>query len=254
MSILNAMRELYKRRRQSDRPGPSIVAPSELARMRQDWDQRADENAYHFIVDFRADWSDEEFYASGEQTVAEDILSDMENICHGLDPARMRVLEIGCGAGRVTRALAKVFGEVHGVDVSGNMIERARNVLENVPNAFVYQNSGADLQPVQHLPFDFAFSCCVFHHIPNVRLIEAYWRATSEVLRPGALFKFEVQGAMNVVPEKKGSWLGVPISVLEAVNMALRTGFEVRHLHGGGEERFWLWLVKLGQKPSGATP
>jgi len=34
----------------------------------------------------------------------------------------MRVLEIGCGAGRLTRALAKLFGEVHGVDVSGEMV------------------------------------------------------------------------------------------------------------------------------------
>ncbi len=33
----------------------------------------------------------------------------------------MRVLEIGCGAGSITRALARLFGEVHAVDVSGEM-------------------------------------------------------------------------------------------------------------------------------------
>ena len=33
-------------------------------------------------------------------------------------------IEIGCGAGRITRALARLFGEVHGVDISGEMVCR----------------------------------------------------------------------------------------------------------------------------------
>ena len=50
----------------------------------------------------------------------------MINICQGKDPKQMRVLEIGCGAGRVTRALASVFGEVYAVDISGEMVRQAR--------------------------------------------------------------------------------------------------------------------------------
>src|SRR5689334_14098603 len=84
--------------------------------MRSDWDRRARENARHFIATGQEQWSDEEFYASGRQTVAELILNDMTNVCQGRSPKDMRVLEIGCGAGRVTRALAEVFGEVHAVD------------------------------------------------------------------------------------------------------------------------------------------
>ena len=37
----------------------------------------------------------------------------------------MSVLEIGCGAGRLTRALANFFGEVYAVDISGEMVKRA---------------------------------------------------------------------------------------------------------------------------------
>ena len=55
----------------------------------------------------KRNWTDDEFFASGEQTVAEEILTDMTNICQGKDPKQMRVIEIGCGAGRVTRALAQ---------------------------------------------------------------------------------------------------------------------------------------------------
>ena len=54
----------------------------------------------------------------------------------------MRVLEIGCGAGRVTKALARFFGEVHAVDVSGEMVRLAKQALREHPNAFVYQNNG----------------------------------------------------------------------------------------------------------------
>ena len=94
--------------------------------MQRDWDERARENARYYVATGNTDWSDEEFFASGEKAIAEDILTDMINICQGKDPKAMRVLEIGCGAGRLTRALANLFGEVHAVDVSGEMIARAR--------------------------------------------------------------------------------------------------------------------------------
>ena len=68
--------------------------------MRRDWDERARENARFYVNTETTDWTDDEFFASGERTVAEEILTDMINICQGKDPKQMRVLEIGCGAGR----------------------------------------------------------------------------------------------------------------------------------------------------------
>src|SRR5512141_3211787 len=107
----------------------------QIARMRADWDDRARQNARYFVNTAKTDWTDEEFFQSGECTLKEEILTDMTNICQGKDPRQMRVLEIGCGAGRVTRALAGVFGEVHGVDVSGEMVRQARQALAGHPNA-----------------------------------------------------------------------------------------------------------------------
>ena len=97
----------------------------QLEKMRSDWDRRARENARHYVENSRPEWSDEEFFATGERAVAEDVLTDTLNIYQGKDPSSMRVLEIGCGAGRITRAFAKLFGEVHAVDVSGEKIGRA---------------------------------------------------------------------------------------------------------------------------------
>ena len=166
----------------------------DLRRMREDWDQRARENARHYIATERAEWSDEEFFASGRAELAEQILNDMENICQGRDPKAMRVLEIGCGAGRVTRALAGVFGEVHGVDVSGEMVALAREGLRDLANVTIYQNNGMDLAVVPDTPFDFAFSMLVMQHIPSREVVETYFREVCRLLRPGALFKVQMLG------------------------------------------------------------
>jgi SAM-dependent methyltransferase len=214
------------------------------ARMRLDWDRRASENSRYYIADCRSDWTEEDFYRSGEQTVEADILSDMENICQGKEPASMRVLEIGCGAGRVTRALAGIFGDVHAVDISAEMVRQAREAVRDFPNAHVYRNNGVDLRVVPDLPFDFAYSTCVFHHIPSREIIEGYVREVNRLLRPGCLFKFEVQGSAEMGDHPGDTWLGAPFTAEQAVRMAVRCNFDPRYRYGEGQERFWLWFFR----------
>jgi SAM-dependent methyltransferase len=112
--------------------------PDIQAKMRRDWDARARENAFYYIASSRDDWTPAEFFASGEESVRELIVADRDGICGGKDPKKMRVLEIGCGAGRMTRALASFFGEAHGLDVSREMVERGRELLADCPNAFLH--------------------------------------------------------------------------------------------------------------------
>jgi len=244
-----------------------------LRRMREDWDRRARENARHFVATGRTDWSDAEFFASGEAEVDEQIRNDMENICQGRDPATLRVLEIGCGTGRVTRALARLFGEVHAVDVSGEMVSRAREALTDCSNAHVYQNNGMDLSAVPELPFDFAFSIIVFQHIPSREVIESYFRDVARLLRQGGLFKVQLLGRPPVaqtpdVPREgiagrlrrliaggqseqpadpfdpPDTWVGAMYTPQQAEELAARTGLELRYQSGAGEEMYWLWCFK----------
>jgi SAM-dependent methyltransferase len=221
-----------------------INTEDQLRKMREDWDRRARENARYYVNTATTDWTDEKFFQSGEKTVADEILTDLVNICQGRDQRTMRVLEIGCGAGRVTRALSNLFGEVHGVDVSGEMIRHAKLALQDRPNAFLYQNNGKDLAVVPRLEFDFAFSTIVFQHIPSRGIIENYVREVGQLLRPGALFKFQVQGDTSLATTPDDTWLGVPFSERQAMEMAFRCGFEPRYRHGAGEQYFWLWFFK----------
>lgn len=221
-----------------------IRLEEQLRRMERDWDERARENARYWVATGKRDWTDEEFFESGRRTVAEQILNDMINICQGKAPREMRVLEIGCGAGRVTRALAEVFGEVHGVDVSGEMIRRAEEACRGFSNVRLYKNNGMDLSVLPPVEFDFAFSSIVFQHIPSLAIIENYVREVHRVLRPGGLFKFQVQGDPTLETSPEDTWLGVPVSDEEAVAMAERCGFEARYRHGAGTQYFWLWYFK----------
>lgn len=214
--------------------------------MRRDWDRRARRNALHFVNTARTHWNKEDFFGTGEESVRELILSDLNAICGGRDPASMRVLELGCGVGRMTRALAATFGEVHGVDISGEMVRRARRNLRAVPNAQIHRNSGHDLAVLEGLRFDFAHSYIVFQHISSRRIIERYVGEVRRVLRPGGLFKFQVQGCCDpgFRRSRRDTWIGVSVSEQEASGMAARNGFDVERMAGQGTQYFWLWFRK----------
>ncbi|MGA2774211.1 MAG: class I SAM-dependent methyltransferase [Bryobacteraceae bacterium] len=227
----------------------------QIRRMRRDWDQRARQNARYYVVTGQDRWSDEEFYESGHVTLEEDILSDLANVCQGMDPKDMRVLEIGCGAGRVTRALAGLFGQVYAVDISRRMVRQARRAVDGFPNVRVFRNNGMDLRAVREhwwnrfglgakLQMDFAFSCMVFQHIPSHTIIESYVREVNRLLRPGALFKLQVQGSSLIETQPDDTWAGAPFSERDAREMAQRCGFELRYQHGAGSQYYWLWYFK----------
>jgi ubiquinone/menaquinone biosynthesis C-methylase UbiE len=212
--------------------------------MREDWDRRARENARYYVATGQENWSDDDFFESGRRTVAEQILNDMINICQGCPPKQMKVLEIGCGAGRVTRALAELFGQVCAVDVSGEMVAEARRALQDLNNVRIERNNGWDLRVLGDIEVDFAFSTIVFQHIPSKEVIESYVSEVHRLLRPGGLFKFNVQGAHDIEPAPGDTWVGASFSDDDAVRMAERNGFEPRYRHGAGTQYFWLWFFK----------
>lgn len=68
-------------------------------------------------------WDEREFFATGETEVAE-ILARGHEL--GVPRSTHDALEFGCGLGRITRALAARYDRVVGVDISTEMLERAR--------------------------------------------------------------------------------------------------------------------------------
>jgi SAM-dependent methyltransferase len=159
--------------------------PHLSAKMKADWDARAREDARFYIAadDFR---SEEAFEASGQR--------DAALLTRGLEGflrPHMRVLEIGCGIGRLLRVLAPRFREVHGVDVSGEMVRRGRERLRGCGNVFLHETSGVDLRAFAPRSFDFVYSYVTFQHVPEA-VVAAYCREAARVLARGGRFRFQV--------------------------------------------------------------
>ena len=212
-------------------------------RMRADWERRARENARYYVATGREEWTEEEFYRSGEANLRDFIMSDAGNVCQGRDPKELKVIEIGCGAGRITRALAGYFGRVYAVDISREMVRQARQALAPFPNARVFRNNGKNLSVVcdhwwqrwgfgEKLQADLVFSYIVFQHIPSREIIENYVREAWRLLRPGGLFKFQVQGS-SAAGHDPDTWRGVSFNQQEAREMAEREALSSENT------RFW---------------
>ena len=70
-------------------------------------------------------------------------------------------------------------------------------------------------------------------------------REAGRLLRPGGLFKFQVQGS-PLAGERPDTWEGVAFNEQEAREMAGRCGFEMRHHQSAGDQYYWLWFFKKG--------
>jgi ubiquinone/menaquinone biosynthesis C-methylase UbiE len=207
--------------------------------MRADWNARARENAQHYVQNAAGRWEERDFFRSGEICVANEVLPDMARICGGSrSPLDLGMLEIGCGVGRMTRMLAIVFGHVTAVDVSDEMLAQARANLAGLNNVSLVLGDGMSLAPIASESIDFAFSFIVFQHIPSLDAIRSYCREAHRVLRPGSLFKFQVQGSEKAQRDKYDTWSGVPVSLEQAHGLASDSGFSLESHEGEGTQYF----------------
>jgi SAM-dependent methyltransferase len=226
---------------------PSADTRQTLSRMERDWDSRAREAPEYYVATANREWQRDEFFEGGAMNVANEILPDIDIICQGKKFNQMRTIEIGCGVGRMTRALAALFNEVHAVDISAEMIALASQNLSGLKNVFLYKNNGTDLAEFPDRSFDFAFSFIVFQHIPDRGVIENYVREVYRCLKPGAVFKFQVQGYTGIQPVQDDTWVGAPIGLADAQALARRCGFRLIRSSGQGTQYFWLWFQKPGR-------
>src|SRR3974390_3240535 len=137
------------------------MADSEVsARMREDWNARAREDAGYYVAFGRRASDDAAFFATATEVIngLEWELSRVPIDQRG----NWRALEIGCGPGRLLRPMSRHFVEIHGVDVSDEMIALGREKLRDIPHAHLHATSGASLESFPGDFFDFVYSYAVF--------------------------------------------------------------------------------------------
>jgi SAM-dependent methyltransferase len=170
--------------------------------MRRDWDDRARRNAFHYIASWRREWDRDSFLSSGEEDFERLVAPILRR--HGLPTAGGVMLELGCGAGRMTRSFARRFKHVYAVDISRQMLQEARKIYSTQENILWLLSNGADLACVKSNSFDLVFSYLVLQHLPKEVLASRYLEEMLRVLRPGGAFLFQFNGGFAATMNLRG--------------------------------------------------
>ena len=171
-----------------------------LARHKQDWEQLAAEDPLWAVLSDparrRNGWDVDEFLETGEREIYA-VLARGDEL--GL-PARFgRALDFGCGAGRLTRALAARFEVSVGVDISERMVEEARRLAADRPGCEFRVDETGDLQQFPDGSFDLVYSTLVLQHQPSRRLVAAYISEFVRLLAPGGAAVFQLPSSLGHV-------------------------------------------------------
>jgi SAM-dependent methyltransferase len=221
--------------------------------MERFWDARAREDAYYF-VDSRLDYGspdEQAFWAGGEEAL-DKLLGILEA---EIGPGDV-VVDVGCGIGRLTRPLAQRAARVIGLDVSSEMIERARSLNAGFDNVEWVHGDGESLRPVEDASVDAVVSHVVFRHIPDPAITLQYVREMGRVLKPGGFAAFEFSnrsephvhrssGRFRAVAALVGraprgvtdeAWVGSHVELADLRRVADEAGLDVERVTGEGTD------------------
>lgn len=155
---------------------------------RQDWEDLGKLDPLWAILSESANrfdgWDHDEFFASGQAEI-DRVLSRASRL--GCSHGRENALDVGCGVGRLTRALANEFTNVVGVDISDAMLKEARRLQADRPNARFLRTPADDLGVLPDDLFDLVFTKIVLQHLPSQQAILRALAEMVRVLRPGGL-------------------------------------------------------------------
>ena len=156
-----------------------------LRRLQRNWELLARNDPLWAVLsapEWRGEDSDHELFFEQGHGVVGAVLSHLD--AHGVAPGRERVLDFGCGVGRLTQALAHHFALCDGVDISPAMLEQARRHNRHGDRCRYHLNEVDDLRRFDDASFDLVLSVLVLQHM-EPRHATRYLAEFVRVLRPG---------------------------------------------------------------------
>ena len=176
------------------------VSAEDLARMfdriRDEWSKLGEEDPYWSVLtldDYRSGVIDEAlketFFATGAESArAIEVFAERA----GVAAPKGRCVEFGCGVGRVTVHLAKLFEEVVAVDISPKNLEICAQAVRDLGLDNVTTQLLGAPDDVERIPAcDFVFSTIVLQHNPPP-VQHFLLDALLSKLNPGGGFLFQI--------------------------------------------------------------
>lgn len=167
------------------------------SRHRRDWEALAELDPLYAILSTaeakHGGWDTDAFLATGIDDVTR-ILATAERM--GLPARRQATFELGCGVGRLTRALAPHFAHCVGVDISPTMIAKAQEMNSGLDNCEWIVNATDDLRRFDDGSFDLVLSHLVLQHVPTRSAILILLGELGRILAPGGLLIVQLPASM----------------------------------------------------------
>jgi SAM-dependent methyltransferase len=181
-----------------DRAGLHLQESDAVMRSNREWQYWGREDPLYGVITrpgreaTKRGWQTNEFFGHGEAEFAS-VRDQWEH--YGREPGRC--VEIGCGAGRMTRQLLKYFDEVVALDVAEGQIAKAHEILGSDAGRVQFHLVDEPDIPVPDQSCDAMFSSEVFQHFAVFDGVTRYLELTFSKLRPGAsaCFHLPVIGA-----------------------------------------------------------
>lgn len=215
----------------------------ELRRITRFWDARAREDALRYSVPGGTRVDDATFAGAGHA-----VLDALEQGLGWTAEGAGLAVDIGCGAGRVTDAIADRAEEVAAVDVSPRMIDAARERVAGTLNVDWHVAEAGDLGPVPSGRAGAALLLGVLPHLPTVKHVAAALDEVGRILRPGGAVAFDVRSGTPplVLPGEDDLpvhvtghplWRGVVVDLETVAALAHQSGLVVERIDGSGSAR-----------------
>jgi SAM-dependent methyltransferase len=158
-----------------------------MEQLRRDWTRLGEHDplwAVYSTPDKRGGrWDEEEFLATGRAEV-DAAIGWLGRL--GLPTRYGRALDFGCGAGRLSQALARHADHVLGVDIAPPMLAAARRLDRTGGVCEFVLNEDPDLAAFADGSADLVYSALVLQHLPRPD-IERYLAEFLRVLAPGGV-------------------------------------------------------------------
>ena len=197
------------------------------AKMWEDyWNDRAERNALYYIHSATSTWNEHDFFKTGQDEI-DSVMKVMEE-CN-LD-FNGQALDFGCGVGRLTFPLGKLFVHAIGTDISQVMIDKAKEYDKKFNdvkrNINFVKCSGEDLDILLTGIYSFVFSSIVLQHIE----FPLRWDMRKELIRV----------------LKSGGWMYVQDEVFTSHQQGYEkwlkeNGIEDLHIVRENKESIYLW-------------
>lgn len=182
----------------SEAPAPDIR--EQLRRYHSQWEANAKLDALWAVLSLDGKlgdgWNEGAFFQTGQQEI-EEVFHFMEG-SHIAVPPFVTALDFGCGVGRLTQALAGRVSHIVGVDISGEMIRRARIYF---PHITFHLNEKDDLSDFETESIDLIYTNIVLQHLNN-HLQAHYIREFSRLLRPEGLVILQIPSRRPLLSRK----------------------------------------------------